>query len=155
VLLGYAVADSFFIYADTYIGKPPLHLFIIGGIVMAVIAYLFLSRSKIPAYISISLALMNGIALAAALHPGLLRINQLTDDEGLRDFTYVRSGNNTYIPEQTGMPTLTMYEPMEYWARFERGSEYVFKLRKGALDFWQLDESSLVESYREFYLGGQ
>jgi hypothetical protein len=151
VLLAYAIVDTFFVFSDVYIDSPPLNLFVSGGLVFAVVAFLVMHRAKIPMYIIISLALMNGVAFAAAMHPGLLRINQLTDNDGLREFTYIREANNIYSPEQPGTPAISMQQPYEYWAQFQPGSRYVFLLRRGQLGFWQLNESSLIESYREFF----
>ena len=151
VLLAYAVVDTFFVYSDVYINSPPLSLFVSGGLVFTVIAFLVMQRSKIPMYIIISLALMNGVAFAAAMHPGLLRINQFTDNDGLREFTYLREANNIYSPETPGTPSITVHQPYEYWAQFQPGSKYVFQLRRGLLGFWQLSESRLIRSYREFF----
>jgi hypothetical protein len=151
VLLVYAIADTFFIHSDVYIETPPYEAFITGGAIMAVIAFLVMKKSSIPAYIGISLALMNGVAFGAAMHPGLLRINQFTDNDGLQEYVYFREAGNVYMPVNPGTPKITMHEPYEYWAQFEAGSEYVFRLRKGMLDFWQLDEGSLVHAYRGYF----
>ena len=152
LLLAYAVVDTFFLYSEVYIDSPPTDLLIAGGFIFSVIAYLVMQRLKIPAYICISLALMNGAVFAAAMHPGLLRINQFTDSAGLGEYSYIRGPGNIYSPVKPGTPPISLQQPYEYWAQFKPGSEYVFRLRRGGLGFWQLDESSLVEAYREFFM---
>lgn len=151
-MLAYAVVDTFFVYSEVYIDSPPLDLLIAGGFIFSVIAYLVMQRLKIPAYICISLALMNGAVFAAAMHPGLLRLNQFTDTGGLGEYSYIRGPGNIYSPLEPGTPSISIQQPYEYWAQFSPGTEYIFRLRKGGLGFWQLDESSLIESYREFFL---
>ena len=151
LLLVYAVVDTFIVYSEVYIDSPSVDLLIAGGFIFTAIAYLVMQQARIPAYICISLALMNGAVFAAAMHPGLLRINQFTDTDGLDEYSYILGPGNIYSPEKPGMPTISMQQPDDYWAQFKPGSKYVFRLRRGGLGFWQLDESSLIKSYREFF----
>jgi len=92
-----------------------------------------------------------GQAFTAALHPALLRVNQLTDTSGLKVYTYVRQTDNRFLTKDIGTPPLSMQHPPEYWGQFLPGSTHEFELRMGGLGFWQVNEIPLREMYRDYY----
>jgi hypothetical protein len=151
VLLGYALVDSFIVKTEVFAGRPPLGVYVAGGLLAAVAAAALLFRERLPVYVCILLSAMIGTAFAAASHPALLRINQWTDETGLDDYVYVRQPDGVYRPENPALPSLSMDYPADYWAQFRPGSKYAFALRKGGLGFWQLSEVPLRDAYLEYY----
>ena len=151
VLLGYALADTFIFKTEVYAGEPPVEIYVAGGLLVAAAAAFLLFRARLPLYVCILLPVMFGLAFAAASHPALLRINQLTDMSGLARYIYVRQEDGRYLPENIGLPSLSRDYPPDYWAQFSPDSTYEFELRKGGLGFWQLSEVPLKEAYHDYY----
>lgn len=151
LLLGYALVDTFILKSEAYAGNPPVGIYAAGGLLIAGTCFYLLVRAKLPLYVSILLPAMAGLAFAAALHPALLRINQLTDKSGHVAYVYLRQPDGRYLPEHAGPPPLSIHHPTEYWAQFTPDSTYMFELRKGGLGFWQLNEAPLLEAYRDYF----
>jgi hypothetical protein len=151
VLLGYALVDTFILKTEVFAGEPPVEIYAAGGLLVAAAAALLLVRARLPLYVCILLPAMLGLAFAAAAHPALLRINQLTDTSGLAAYSYVRQADGRYLPEDVGPPPVSMDYPPEYWAQFSPGSTHQFELRKGGLGFWQLSEVPLKEAYYDYF----
>ena len=92
-----------------------------------------------------------GAAFAAALYPGLLRVNQLTDGEGLKPQQYRLEDYVLLKALDAQLPDLLFIDYHEYWQQFPRGSQHEFLMRKGALGFHQVDMGPVHERMREFY----
>ena len=151
VLLGYALVDTFIVKTEVFAGEPPIEIYAAGGLRVAAAAALLLVRARLPLYVCILLPAMLGLAFAAAAHPALLRINQLTDTSGLATYSYVRQADGRYLPRDAGPPPVSRDYPPEYWSRFSPGSTHEFELRKGGLGFWQLSEVPLKEAYFDYF----
>jgi len=151
VLLGYALVDTFMLKTEVFAGEPPIEIYMVAGLLVACVAAFLSFRARLPMYICILLPAMIGIAFAAASHPALLRINQLTDTSGLANYTYVRQADGRYRPKDIGPPSLSMDYPPEYWSQFMPGSTHEFALRRGGLGYWQLSEVPLKEAYYDYY----
>lgn len=151
VLLGYALVDTFIVKTEVFAGPPPVAIYALTGLLVFALAAFQLFRVSLPRYVCILLPALLGLAVVAASHPLLLRINQLTDASGLASYTYVRGLDGQYLPLEPGTPLLSMDYPPEYWAQFQEGSTHEFELRRGGLGFWQLSEVSLRESYLDYF----
>ena len=151
VLLGYALVDTFMLKTEVLAGEPPIEIYVVAGLLAACVAAFLSFRARLPMYICILLPAMIGIAFAAASHPALLRINQLTDTSGLANYLYVRQADGRYRPKDIGPPSLTMDYPADYWSQFMPGSTHEFALRRGGLGYWQLSEVPLQEAYYDYY----
>lgn len=151
VLLGYALVDTFILKTEVFVGEPPVEIYAAGGLLAAAVAALLLVRARLPLYVCILLPSMLGLAFAAALHPALLRINQLTDTSGLATYSYIRQADGRYLPKDVGPPPVSRDYPPEYWSQFSSGSTHEFELRKGGLGFWQLSEVPLKEAYYDYF----
>ena len=92
-----------------------------------------------------------GCALAAALYPGLLRVNQLTDRGGLVSHRYALQADLSLKPVEDGLPVLRFPRYADYWAHFARGSLHEFALRRGGLGFYQVDMAPVNEDMRAWY----
>ena len=149
-LIAYAIAD-FMINHETYVETPSYEVFAAAGIGLAVLSIAWLRRGNVPTAESCAIALLLGIGSAAALYPGLLRLNQMTDPVGLQSFRYVLESDALLRPEQEDMPMLAFPDLKAYWSQFPQGSVHEFSLRKGALDFWQVDMAPVHAQTRKFY----
>ena len=149
-LVLYAIVD-FMLNQETYVAAPASTLFVAAGGITSVLVFPWLRQSAVPRVEGVFVSLLFGAALGAAMYPGLLRINQLTDGEGLQTYRYVLQRDFSLIPEEAGMPLLAFPKFPEYWEQFQPGSMHEFRLRRGALEFYQIDMAPVYARTREFY----
>ena len=139
LLVSYAVLDVMFFNKETYAEQPWYQVYLLSGVGMAVLVMGWLSTAKVPKRESIIVALLVGGAFGAALHPGLLRFNQLTDTEGLTSYPYELQTDLSFEPPaDKTLPRLYLGDE-EFWSTFEFGSIHQFELRKGGLNFYQIN----------------
>ena len=150
VLVLYAIADAA-IGPETYAAAAPLPAFATLGVLAALAAALWMRRGRVPPAETAIVALLVGGALAAASYPGALRLNALTDTDGLRRYPYQLTRAGQLEPLTPGPPTLAFPHDYEYWQQFPPGSQHEFELRKGGLGFYQLNLQPLNEALRAFY----
>lgn len=150
VLVVYAIADTA-IGSETYAGAPPYFLCMAAGMLVAGLSWIWLRGGAVPVPERAFVALFVGAALGAALYPGLLRLNQLTDREGLQSYRYTLEADLSLTPLEPGLPALRFMRDFDYWMQFPRGSIHTFRLRRGALGFYQIDLAPLHEDLRRFY----
>ncbi len=147
-LVLYAFADAFVFGEETYAGQAPLDIFIGTGAIAAIAALLWMRRGKVPLVESAMMALLLGVAVGAASYPGALRVNALTDQSGLRTYTYRLTSSGEFQPLTSGLPAFSLRRYSDYWARFRSGSLHQFELRKGGLGFYQINVRPLNEAMR-------
>lgn len=147
----YALIDGLFVRSEVYIDTPYYATFFGIGLLFGLFAWRWLGNGKVPKTEAVVLALLLGISTAAAAYPGTLRINAMTDTNGLQSFKYVRAANGDYRPLNADLPTLSFSDYPEYWAQFADGSEYQFQLRKGGLGFYQLNMKPVNDAMRTYY----
>jgi hypothetical protein len=147
----YALLDGFFIGNEVYADTPFYTVYILTGLLVALAVALWLSLGNVPLLESVILALLLGVSAGAAAYPGALRVNALTDSTGLQEYEYSLAADRTYRPAISGLPTLSFSHYPEYWAQFDIGSQYRFRLRKGGLGFYQLDMKPINVAMREFF----
>ena len=150
VLLVYAAADVA-LNTEAYAARPPYEIVATGGMVALLGGAIFLARSRVPAAELLALAMLLGIAVAAALYPGLLRVNQLTDADGLRTHEYRMKNWATWEPVDATLPALTFSDYYEYWSQFKPGARRQFLLRRGALGFYQIEMAPVNAQMRAYY----
>ena len=110
---------------------------------------LLLLRSAIPRTEAIGVASLFGLTLAMAAFPGSLRVNQLSDGDGAETVNYVHRGNGHFVAP--GYPDIRheLFDP--FWDQLPRETPYTFRLYRGSLGFWQLDEAPINDAMRAFY----
>lgn len=150
VLLAYAIADQL-LGSETYARAAPFGINLAAGLVAALLAWRWLKASAVPATESAGVALLIGCVLAAALYPGLLRINQLTDRDGLAAHPYTLAADLSLRPLERDLPVLRFPRYADYWAHFTPGSRHEFHLRHGGLGFWQIDLAPVKADMRAWY----
>lgn len=151
VLLFYALVDTFVLNPETYAVTPPLTPFVAAGGLAALAAGLWMRRGGVPTAESIAVAVLFGATVGAAAYPGALRLNALTDSDGLRTYEYQLTAQRHLEPLRAGPPALVFAGHDEYWAQFEPGSVHQFELRRGGLGFYQLNMRPLERALREYY----
>lgn len=150
VLLVYAILD-FMLNHEIYATTPPYGLFVTSGIIGAMVAWAVLNRAAVPLGETTAVALLFGCAFGAALYPGLLRMNQFTDVTGLQTFRYVLKADLSLVPEQTELPVLRFPDYLDYWMHLPPNSVHEFRLRRGALRFYQVDMDPVYARMRQYY----
>jgi hypothetical protein len=149
-LLGYAIID-WMVNTETYAVKPPAVLHVLAGAIVLLACGIVLALNRVPHAESWGVSVVLGAVFAAALYPGLLRVNQLTDAEGLKPQAYRLEDYVLLKPLDSRLPDLMFIDYHEYWQQFPRGSQHEFPMRKGALGFYQVDMGPVNERMREFY----
>ena len=148
----YAVLDGGFLLHETYAQDPPYKAFALAGITGAVVSGFWMLRSQVPMGEGLVMALMAGCGLSMAAYPGALRVNALTDAEGLKTYQYTLTVGRDFQPQTEGLPVLHFDKYYEYWGQFRSGTDYTFQLRRGGLGFYQLNREPIEQAMREFYI---
>ncbi len=151
-LLCYAVVD-FAMYEEVYAVDPPLVLFAVAGAIAVLASMLWLVSAGVPRAETLGLSLLLGAAAAAALYPGLLRVNEATDDEGLRAYEYRLTEYVAFSPVDPNLPVLEFPGVADYWRQFKLGTMHSFELRKGGLGFYQVNMEPVHARMREYLAG--
>jgi len=151
LLLFYALGDSFFSGYEVYADEPPYSFFVALGLLAALVTGLWMRRSEVPMAESLFVSMLFGAALGAAAYPVALRVNALTDQDGLRRYTYQLTPELTLKPLAEGLPVLAFPRYPEYWMQFKRDSIHEFELRRGGLSFYQLNIQPVNMAMREYY----
>ncbi len=152
VSIVYALVDGLMLNSETYAGQPFLSAYMAAGLTLGVLAALLLRGAKVPITETVVVAVLAGAAFGAALYPGLLRINQLTDKEGLRAYEYTMIAPAHFSPKIEGPPELKFpARHREFWSQYEPGSTERFELRKGGLHFYQINMKPIYKRIRDYY----
>jgi hypothetical protein len=152
VSLGYAFIDTLILNPESYVAQPPYGVYGLGGLTVSVIAAWLMRRARVPIAESIVVAVLTGAAFGALLYPALLRINQLTDSEGLYSYQYKMIRPCYFVPEREGLPELQFPERhREFWSQYDSGTIEEFELRKGGLDFYQINMKPIYERIENYY----
>lgn len=156
----YFTTETYFTLSEYYAEKTPYIWFGVIGFLAVIPAFYILKQSKLkPKEIGIMAALV-GFGVALVSYPMLLRVNQWTDDNGLRSYSYTLVEKGRWMPDTMGlgdkyqMPELVFDLALsDYWNKFEINSTKEFELRKGGLGFYQVNMEPIYADQREFYEG--
>lgn len=151
VMGAYAFVGTVFVYEESYAVQPPYAIFLGSGVLFALAVLLWLTRAGVPILESVVLAMLLGTSIGGAMYPGLLRINELSDEIGLVEYQYVLQENMQLTPRIAILPTLRFDNFHEYWQHHGAGSLHYFKIRKGGLDFYQINMRPLYDEIKIFY----
>jgi hypothetical protein len=151
-LLCYAIVD-FAMNEEVYAVDPPLVLFGVAGAIVVLAAMLWLVSAGVPRAETLGLSLLLGAAAGAALYPGLLRVNEATDDEGLRAYDYRLTEYVVFSPVDPNLPVMTFPGVADYWRQFKIGTIHRFELRKGGLGFYQVNMQPVHAKMHEYFIG--
>jgi hypothetical protein len=150
--LVYAFADTFIFNGEAYVDKPLYEAYVAGGVALSVLALLLMRRASVPLPETLTIAILAGAAFGAALYPGLLRINQLTDREGLIAHEYKMVKPASFVPLKPELPAIKFPERhVFFWSSHTLGQIETFRLRKGGLGFYQIDMAPIYKRIDNFY----
>lgn len=150
----YAVVDWFFLRPWIYLEAPPASPFALAAL-LALALGATLGRGA-PVLERASVALLFAAAVAAAVAPGLLRVNVATDSEAPRVHGYVSTAPGEFRPAaDPRLPEVQFGGPDEYWRSIPKGDERDFQLARGELGFWQLDMRPIREEMRTHFQGAR
>jgi hypothetical protein len=148
----YAFIDAMILNPERYVAQPPYGIYILGGLSLGVVAVWLMRRAQVPIAESVAVAVLTGAAFGAVLYPGLLRINQLTDNEGLHSYEYRMVRPCYFVPTRDGLPELQFPERhREFWSQYDPGVVEKFELRKGGLEFYQINMKPIYERIETYY----
>jgi len=155
VFVVYALADTLVVGYESYVETPYYELYVLAGIALCVVGQQWMRRARVPTAESIAVAVLAGAAFGAALYPGLLRINQLTDTEGLTLYEYRMTAPSHFAPLREGLPLVDFPERhAEFWSSQPAGTIEKFELRKGGLGFYQINMRPIYDRIESFYQSG-
>lgn len=154
VIILYAIVDSI-ILNESYIEGALWEWHVAFGIVAGLLSFFLLKLSHVPVTESVTVSVLLVVAIVFALYPGVLRINQLTDSQGLVRYEYVKRSSFLYeAPKNADLPPLQLSEFAdfhEYWQQFAVGSTYQFELRRGGLGFYQYNQQPIRKAMKAYY----
>jgi hypothetical protein len=148
----YAFVDAVFLNTETYATEPLYPVYVAGGLAIALIGVWLMRAAEVPITETLVVAVLTGGAFGAALYPGLLRVNELTDTAGLQSYEYKMIEAAYFVAEREGLPELRFPERhREFWAQYAPGSKHEFELRKGGLRFYQIDMKPIYNRIQDYY----
>ncbi|RPI76296.1 MAG: hypothetical protein EHM45_13330 [Desulfobacteraceae bacterium] len=141
------------VHTEVYTGRPFYESFIFIAVVTGALSYLWLKKSHAPRKETMVLAVLLGAVVGFAAYPGALRLNQLTDQQGLQSYDYQMQADYSFIPDRKDLPVLTFPRERNMWSRYPKGYRYAFRLRKGGLGFYQVDLAPVYEKFQQDWYG--
>ena len=151
LLLCYGAVDLAF-NEEIHAVEPPLVLFMLAGAIAALASMVWLASANVPRVETLGLSLLLGGAVGFALYPGVLRLNEATDTEGLRSYEYRLTAYVVFSPADPNLPVLRFPGDADYWGQFRLGTTHRFELRKGGLGFYQVNMQPVHERMREYFI---
>ena len=88
LLVVYALIDGGFIVQETYVQNPPYAEFALVGVVAGLAAWFWMMRGNVPMMVGLGIAFLTGAGAVLSAYPGALRVNALTDTQGLGAYAY-------------------------------------------------------------------
>ncbi len=152
LFLCYAVVDLA-LNEEVHAVEPPLALFVLAGVIAALASMIWLVSAHVPRIETLGLSLLLGGAIGFALYPGVLRLNEATDTEGLRAYEYRLTEYVVFSPVDPILPVLRFEGYADYWRQFKLGTTHSFELRKGGLGFYQVNMQPVRARMREYFTG--
>lgn len=145
----YYVGDTFVAADYAYLSTPPLWPFVLAAVFGAWCGWR-LGKTAPKLERSVVAALL-GAALAAALYPGMLRLNAFTATGEHNIYTYTQVAAGNFSPPDTAMPSINLDSNSDYWGQFRNGSTHQFRVLRGALGFYQLDTGRVMDEVRDWW----
>ena len=149
-LVLYFIFDIYFGFGEYYAGMTPWHMFAAVAVCGLGLAAALLHAAGHLSSQGKLMAMLFGVGAGLASYPFLLRVNAWTDPIGLRDYNYTLAESETWIAEED-VPDLVFDIGSDYWIQFEPGDSKSFQLRRGGLDFYQVNMRPIYAEQREFY----
>ena len=151
VLVCLFIAEIYFTANEFYADSIPYSLLCISALLGFLVAHLSLKHIEPERTNSAVYALLFGLGVGFAAYPFLLRVNAWTDSADLQPYDYHLDSDYVWRAEEPDTPELHLYlSSSSWWQQFQPGDSYSFELRKGGLDFWQVNMSPIYDSQKGF-----
>lgn len=155
-LVIYAAID-FVLFEEAFSKDPHTHLpiFIVLALLLTFLSALYLIANKVPTGESLVLALLLGIVTVFTSPIIVLRINALSDSQGLFLHHYevnVSKHNVTLLSHDSQIPDINYFAPNRYWQQHNARKDYPVYIRKGGLEIHQFNLTLIkdeIKNYRE------
>lgn len=135
--------------SERYVTFPPIGWFVLGGVGVTLVLGSWLRRQAVPVFNAWLLASLLGTAFGLDMYPGLLRINQLTNQTGLQAVSYRHVSAYRFAPLRQGLPEI-VFTPNAYWRSVPANGVVKFMLRHGKLGFYQIDMAPIYTHMRHW-----
>ncbi len=147
---GYAFIDGLLLQHFTpLVGIPWWLLVVLALAALSVIAASSRSAPRVERGVVGALCLAT---VVAAGYPGMLRVNALTAEPVVADYTQTAPGRFAPPADRADLPEIRLdyIEIEEYWEHVA-GQPHEFRLYRGVGDFWQLDIMDFYSRTGDFY----
>lgn len=145
----YFLGDTFIAADYAYLSTPPLWPFVPTAVLGLWLGWRLGKTAPILEKSVVTFLL--GAALAAALYPGMLRVNAFTATGGQDVYTYTQIGAGDFSPPDAVLPPIHLHSNRDYWGQFKNGSTHRFRVVHGALGFYQLDTGQVMDEVRDWW----
>ena len=147
----YFGGEIYFWGTEYYAGSPPYPLIVIMSLILGFAAYQYLLKKEPERTDARTYGLLASLGFALFTFAVILRLNIVTDSQGLQDYHYQLSADLTWQSE-AAVPILDLYmSGSEYWQQYEVGDEATFQLRQGGLGIWQVNMDKVYDQQKLFY----
>lgn len=150
-IFGFYFFGDTFVAADyAYLTTPPLPPFVLAT-ALGLWSGWRLGKTA-PKLERVVVSLLLGAALAAALYPGMLRLNAFTATGEQQIYTYTQIAAGDFSPPDIALPPIYLDSDRDYWGQFKNGSTHQFRVLHGALGFYQLDTARVMDEVRDWWI---
>lgn len=149
-LVLYFIFDMYFGFGEYYAGTTPWHMFAAVAVIGLGLAAVLLHVAGHLSSQGKLIAMLFGAGAGLASYPFLLRVNAWTDPIGMQSYSYTLAERDTWVAEED-VPDLVFDIGSDYWNQFTPGDSKRFELRRGGLDFYQVNMLPIYAEQRDFY----
>ena len=152
IFVFYFIIETFFTATEYYAEDAPYSVLIAGWIVVSGVVFFLLRNAEPKRKDTLSYALLAGLGMAFALYSVIPRINILTDEKGIKGYTYSLDTDYMWKANELAVPKLDLYlKSSRWWQQYKPGDEYVFNLRKGGLGIWLVNMEKIYDDQKKYY----
>lgn len=147
----YFVGEIYLWGSEYYADSPPYLLIVIVSLFLSFVVYRYLLKKEPEHTDTKSYGLVASIGFALFAYAIVLRLNIMTDSQGLQDYRYQLAADMTWQSDEA-VPDLDLYMPKsQYWQQYQVGDEETFQLRQGGLGIWQINMDKVYDKQKLFY----
>ena len=135
---------------ESYIDAPSslLHIYIVTGVLGALLSWAWLRRSLLPVAERAGLAFLVGLVVGVAMVPGALHINAYTDSATSSHHDYLVTFDAEGVvlrPVNDSLPSIDYFARHHYWDKYAKGDVYPVQVHRGIFGFYQFNSSVIID----------
>jgi len=141
---------------EAYPSLPGIYNIVWVSLALVLVIFLinWLKSGKVPWGVSIGLGFLFLLVAYPSFYIVTLRINMLTDAEGLAPYRYRVEQGIRLVPERIDLPVITYFDYSEFWNQYLTGKIIEIELRHGGLGIWQFNLEKVQDAIRDFNNNG-